>query len=73
MRGRTVSPLVLLVVSAALATADGEGKKPPVLEVGKPAPTFRLNDHTGRGVAIGPGLSKTWVVLAFYPKALTGG
>jgi hypothetical protein len=41
-------------------------------EVGKPAPAFRLNDHTGRIVAFG-GKSDRWTVLAFYPKAATAG
>ena len=40
--------------------------------VGKAAPAFRVNDHTGRGVAVG-GKSKAWTVLAFYPKAATPG
>ncbi len=40
--------------------------------VGKPAPVFRLNDHTGKAVAIG-GEAKAWTVIAFYPKAATPG
>ena len=41
-------------------------------EVGKPAPAFRLNDHEGNAVALG-GEAKHWTVLAFFPKAMTGG
>ena len=33
-------------------------------------PTFK--DHEGKEVTVG-GKSKTWTVLAFYPKALPGG
>jgi peroxiredoxin len=38
----------------------------------------RLNDHTGKGVAFGGETAPAdtagpWTVLAFYPKALTGG
>ena len=41
-------------------------------EIGKAAPTFRLNDHTGNLVKVG-GPDERWRVLAFYPKALTPG
>lgn len=44
-----------------------------VPEPGKPAPVFRLNDHTGKGVGVGPGLSEAWTVLAFFPKSMTPG
>jgi hypothetical protein len=73
MTRRALAPLLLVVAAAAVSSAEGERSAPPVPEVGKAAPAFRLNDHEGRVVAIGPGASKTWVVLAFYPKALTGG
>ena len=43
-----------------------------IATVGKPAPMFKLNDHTGKGVKVG-GPSKTWTVLAFYPRAMTRG
>ena len=41
-------------------------------EVGKTAPAFRLNDQDGAIHAVG-GEAEQWTVLAFYPKALTGG
>ena len=44
----------------------------PFPEVGKPAPVFTAKDHDDKDVKVG-GPSKTWTVLAFYPKALTGG
>ena len=44
----------------------------PVAEVGKPAPSFRLNDQEGEIQEVG-GKHAQWTVLAFYPKALTGG
>ncbi len=40
--------------------------------VGKPAPTFRVNDHTGKAVRVGD-KSDAWTVLAFYPMAATPG
>ena len=65
----------LLALTAVLATfvaQDDPEKKPVGPEVGKPAPAFRLNDHTGRAVKIG-GKSDTWTVMAFFPKAATPG
>jgi peroxiredoxin len=44
-------------------------KKP---EVGKPAPSVRLNDHHGNIVELG-GKRPNWTVLAFFPKAATPG
>ena len=46
--------------------------KPPLPEVGKPAPAIRLNDHEGNLVSVG-GEDEFWHVLAFYPKAMTPG
>ncbi|MCA8971214.1 MAG: hypothetical protein KDC95_15590 [Planctomycetes bacterium] len=44
----------------------------PGIAVGDVAPAFRLNDHEGKLVSVG-GKTANWTVLAFYPKALTGG
>ena len=41
-------------------------------EIGKPAPSFRLNDHNGKVVEVG-GRCANWRVIAFYPKAATPG
>jgi len=65
------------VLSAALLClpllVQGQDSKPASLpEVGKPAPAFRVNNQEGHLVAVG-GASKTWTVLAFYPKAGTPG
>ncbi|MAG55279.1 MAG: hypothetical protein CMJ83_03225 [Planctomycetes bacterium] len=48
---------------APLVAAQGPG-------VGDAAPAFRLNDQYGAAHAFPP---KAWSVLAFYPKASTGG
>lgn len=56
----------LFVLPALPAQGD------PFPEIGKPAPVFTVKDHEGKDVTVG-GKSKTWTVLAFYPKALTGG
>lgn len=56
----------------ALTFQDPEKETAPPVEVGKPAPAFRLNDHTGKLVAVG-GDNANWTVLAFYPKSATPG
>jgi hypothetical protein len=53
-----------------------ESAEPRLLEVGKPAPVVRLNDHTGRAVHLRPAdpdEEGNWKVLAFFPKAATPG
>ena len=54
----------------AVKGSDLQEGKP---EVGKPAPTVRLNDERGKAVRLGPGADTGWTVLAFYPKAATPG
>lgn len=61
--------LALLALDWALGPQSGAPKKP---EVGKPAPTLRLNDHRGNIVELG-GKRANWSVLAFFPKAATPG
>ena len=68
--------LLLALAASSLALLPNvqraESKTPPGPKVGEPAPSFRLNDHSGVGVAVG-GKSDRWTVLAFYPKAATPG
>lgn len=61
-----LAPLLLL--------QDGPKDQPaePAARVGAAAPSFRLNDHDGELQEVG-GEHAQWTVLAFYPKALTGG
>jgi hypothetical protein len=61
--------LLALLMLAPLAPQAGAPKKP---EVGKPAPSLRLNDHHGNIVELG-GKRANWTVLAFFPKAATPG
>ncbi len=64
--------LIILGCVAALSLMSPSKTAPDTPEIGKPAPSFRLNDHTGSLVEIG-GASERWAVVAFYPKALTPG
>lgn len=64
-----------LFLAAALAflTFVPQGAQAPKRpEVGKPAPTLRLNDHKGEIVELGS-KRPNWSVLAFFPKAATPG
>ncbi len=61
--------------AAALAQDGGKGKAMAgtPIAVGTEAPDFRLNDQDGKGVRLSSFRGKKWVVLAFFPKAMTGG
>ena len=62
----------LPALAALLLFGQGDAKKIARPEVGKPAPTFRLNDHAGAVHSIG-GKGDDWTILAFFPKAMTPG
>ena len=64
--------LVIALVAATIFVQDVDEEHPKGPQIGEQAPAFRLNDHEGRAVAIG-GASKTWTVVAFFPKAMTPG
>lgn len=67
---RAAGALAVLALGG-MAMAQPEGTKGA--EVGSPAPDFRLNDHEGRAVRLSEFRGKSWVVLAFFPKAMTPG
>ena len=73
----TTTTKIILAVAlvAALVTSqqDRSATKSDTVEVGKPAPTFRLNDQAGRAVKVGSNDEGLWTALAFYPKAATPG
>jgi peroxiredoxin Q/BCP len=43
------------------------------LKVGDPAPDFTLQATDGKTYTLGKDLRGRWVVLAWFPKAFTGG
>lgn len=69
MKPLLLFPLLALLGASWFGSQTGAPKKP---EVGKPAPTLRLNDHRGAIVEVG-GKRTNWTVLAFFPKAATPG
>ena len=71
---RTLLTLTALAGMMA-STQDPPTAKTPAparLAIGKPAPSFTLNDHTGHAVQVG-GQGEKWTLLAFFPKAMTPG
>ena len=68
----SLTALLLCLPLLAQDPTPAPAEKPIVAAVGQPAPAFRLNDETGAATKVGR-TSETWTVLAFYPKASTGG
>lgn len=64
--------LAALVVLPVPVQDDKPAPAPQSARVGQAAPAFRVNNHLGRIVQVG-GKAAHWTVVAFYPKALTGG
>ena len=61
------------LVAAALLGGAAMAEERKGVAVGAEVPDFRLNDHEGKAARLADLRGKAWVVLAFYPKALTGG
>ena len=69
MHSKTLALLLCLPLTAQAPTP----KPPkPAVAVGQSAPKFRLNNEQGVATRVG-GPTEDWTVIAFYPKALTGG
>ena len=65
--------LLALLLCVPTVAQDPTPTKPAAkVTVGQPAPKFRLNNDQGAATRVG-GDSEDWTVIAFYPKALTGG
>jgi hypothetical protein len=69
----TVAVLVLAALLAVVAPADAADRDKP-LAVGDRAPVLELGDQHGKAFRLADALgTNRFVVLAFYPKAFTGG
>ena len=72
-----VTSLVMLGLTAAFGmmwTGDGQAQTPPVeLKVGDAAPAFSLIGSDGKTHTLAESKGKRAVVLAWFPKAFTGG
>ncbi len=65
------------LISVALAfgglvSMGVQDPEPTPLAAGDAAPKFTLNDQNGQFTSIGAD-PEGWTLIAFYPKALTGG
>ena len=69
--------LALLGLAVVLAVATPfawAGERKDIPAVGEPAPDLKLGDQNGKLFVLADTLKdKEFVVLAFYPKAFTGG
>ncbi len=63
--------LVVLGICVALATAQAEDK--PVAKEGEKAPEFKLKGSDGKDYSLKQFAGKQVVVIAWFPKAFTGG
>jgi thioredoxin-dependent peroxiredoxin len=59
--------------AAALAAVAGFGEDASALKVGDKAPNFKLAGSDGKEYTLEQFRGKSAVVIAWYPKALTGG
>jgi peroxiredoxin Q/BCP len=60
----------LAILSCLCAVAPALAKRP---EVGSPAPQFSVAASNGKVIKLADFAKKRTVVLAFFPKAFTGG
>jgi len=67
-----LTPPVLLGLLAVLSMMPAARVSAANVEVGQPAPDFRLPDETGQIRSLADFKGKT-LILAFYPKDFTGG
>jgi peroxiredoxin Q/BCP len=76
MLRKTTGLLMLCALLSAVALAQQPGGMAPPkthLKVGDKAPDFILKSTEGKDVKLSSFKGKQTVVLAFYPKAFTGG
>ncbi len=57
----------------ALPSRAEEAARPAIPQVGQPAPEFVLKDANGKTVHLKKARRRQWVVLYFFPKAMTAG
>lgn len=61
------------LLAAAVLAGQGAAQDTPALKVGDKAPDFKLQGTDGKEYTLHQFQGKSAVVMAWYPKALTGG
>ena len=70
---RVIVAIALLMGLSVASLAMGQAPAPGALQVGDPAPAFSLPGSDGATHALADLKGKRAVVLAWFPKAFTGG
>lgn len=65
--------VLALAAASLLAAAPAAAEPPKALAAGDPAPAFSLPGSDGRTHSLAEHLGKRAVVIAWFPKAFTGG
>ena len=73
MKLRTALALAAGVALSLATSLSGFGQPAPELKVGDSAPPFRLPGSDGKAYQLADFKGKSAVVLAWFPKAFTGG
>jgi peroxiredoxin Q/BCP len=71
--GLLVAAVPCVVGLRGVARAEEPTVAEAQVQVGDAPGAFALNDENGKVVRLGDGKDHGWFVLAFYPKAMTGG
>ena len=74
MRVKSLVSVGLAAVLGVMSSASGRAQAPAVeLKVGDAAPAFSLPGSDGKTHSLSDSTGKNAVVLAWFPKAFTGG
>ncbi len=73
MRLRALLSIGLAAVVGIVSTMTGRGQAPVELKVGDAAPAFSLPGSDGKTHSLSDSVGKRAIVLAWFPKAFTGG
>jgi peroxiredoxin Q/BCP len=65
--------ITLIIIFFSFAHSVAGDKEPTELNVGDPAPAFQANDDNGELWKSSDFLNKKYIVVYFYPAAMTGG
>jgi peroxiredoxin Q/BCP len=73
MRVRSLFKVGLAALVGLATASTGQAQQPAELQVGQAAPAFSLPGSDGKSHSLSDSSGKRTVVLAWFPKAFTGG